>query len=75
MKPIDALNFQITRLGSNANKIRDSIDTLRSGGHDATSLLAELVKTCEEIGRLGLAIQTEIDKNERQQLSSTKPPD
>jgi len=62
MEFIDALQENATKLAKYAEKLLNRIDNLKKNGFSAEASTQELVKVCEEIGRLNDTIRGELDK-------------
>lgn len=64
MDYVDAIKDNASKLAQSAQDLRDRINTLQANGHTADATTNELLKTCNEIGRLNEIIKKELDRAE-----------
>ncbi len=60
MEFIDALQHNAATLAQKAKELCKRIDILRENGHSADTTTEELIKPCEEIGRLNDSIKRDL---------------
>ena len=61
MQFVDVLQKNSEDLVKKAGELRERINVLNANGHSGDATIKELVKTCDEIGRLSDAIKRELD--------------
>lgn len=62
MELIDALLDNAQKLAHKAEEFRQRAEILMRHGLTADTTISELIKTCDEIGRLNDAIKRELEK-------------